>query len=173
VSNITPERINIQQEETAYRAAVSEATLTRVGASINFINAYQANLREFMINGSYGGASNFLGVDGLVRFPYNWELLDVYIYTMSSTSGTGTTELDIKWKPFSSGSYSSIFTTTPKFTSSASTFETCGVGQTKTGFTAPVLSKTLFDANDQLRIDLIQSVLSGVGTGLGIVFRPR
>lgn len=171
---ITPERILIQQEETKFRAAVSESTLSRVGATTNFINTYQANLREFMINGPYGSiATPNLCVDGIVRFPFNWELVDLYIYAGEITAGSGTTELDVKWKPFSSGSYASIFSTTPKFTNTAAAFETCGIGQTKTGFTAPVLSKTQFDANDQLRIDLAQAISGAVGTGIGLIFRPR
>lgn len=172
MSDIVPERIIIQQEETAYKAAVSEATLSRVGATTNFINSYQANLREFMINGGYGSAAPFLGIDGIIRFNHAWELTDVFIYTLQDTSGTGTTELDLKWKPFSSGSYASIFSTTPKFTSAASAYETCGIGQSKSGFTAPVLSKTTFAAYDQVRIDMLDAVSGGIGTGIGIVFRP-
>lgn len=148
--------------------------MSRVGATANFINLYQANMREFMINGPYGTiATPNLGVDGIVKFPFNWELIDIYIYSGEITSGSGTTEIDIKWKPFASGSYASIFSTTPKFTSSAAVFETCGLGQTKTGFTAPVLSRTNFDANDQLRIDLMSAINTGVGCGIGITFRPR
>lgn len=174
MANIVPERILIQQEETKFRAAVSESTLSRVGATANFINLYQGNLREFMINGPYGTiATPNLGVDGIIRFPFNWEIVDLYIYAGEITSGTGTTDLDVKWKPFASGSYATIFSTTPKFTSSATPFETCGIAQTKTGFTAPILSKTLFDANDQLRIDLIGAINTGVGCGIGFTFRPR
>ena len=171
---IIPERILIQQEETSFRAAGSESTLSRVGATTNFINQYQANMREFMINGPYfTQPTPNLGVDGIVKFPFNWELIDIYIYSGEVTSGSGLTELDIKWKPFNSGSYASIFSTTPKFNNTAAQFETCGLGQTKTGFTAPVLNKTLFDANDKLRIDFIQALSDGVGCGIGITFRPR
>jgi hypothetical protein len=174
LTQLSPERILIQQEETRFRAAVAESLLARVGQTANFINLYQANMREFMINGGYGeSVVPFLGAEGIIKFPYDWELVDVYIYSGESTSGTGTTELDLKWKPFSSGSYASIFSTTPKFTSSAGTFETCGLGQTKTGFTAPVLSKTEFDAHDQIRFDLLGAVSSGFGCGIGITFRPR
>lgn len=173
MADITPERINIQQEETKFRAAVSESTLSRVGAGINFINNYQANLREFMINGPYHITTfPHLGAEALIRFPFPWEIVDLYICTGNVTSGSGTTELDVKWKPFNSGAYGTIFSTTPKFTSSAATFETVGIGQTKTGFTAPVLSKTTFAAYDQLRLDIISAVSQGEGTGIGIVFRP-
>lgn len=171
---IIPERILIQQEETSFRAAGSESTLSRVGATANFINQYQANMREFMINGPYGAypmPQN--SVDGIIKFPFPWEIVDCYIYSGDSTSGTGITELDLKWKPFNSGSYASIFSTTPKFDSSSLQYETCGIGQSKTGFTAPILNKTLFDANDQIRFDILQALTGGVGCGIGLTFRPR
>lgn len=175
MTQISPERILLQTEETNFRAAVAQSLMNRVGATTNFINLYQANMREFMVNGAYGLSAvvPFFGVEGIVRFPFNWELVDLYIYTGESTSGSGTTELDVKWKPFASGSYASIFSTTPKFTSSAATFQTCGIGQTVTGFTAPVLSKTDFDAYDQLRLDLLTKVSAGFSCGIGITFRPR
>jgi len=174
MSDITPERILIQQEETKFRAAVSESTLSRVGANSNFINMYQANLREFMVNGPYGQAVvPHFGAESIIRFPFNWELIDLYIATGNLTTGAGTTELDIKWKPFSSGSYASVFSTTPKFTSAAATFETCGIGQAKTGFTAPILSRTNFDAYDQIRFDILGAVAEGEGCGIGLIFRPR
>jgi hypothetical protein len=174
MTQISPERILIQTEEVAANAAAASSTLNRVGATANFINLYQGNLREFMINGGYGGAIvPFLGAEGLVRYKFAWEIVDLYIYAGEVTSGSGTTILDIKWKPFSSGSYASIFSTTPKFNSSASQFETCGIGQTKTGFTAPVLSKTQFDANDQIRFDILGAVSNGFGCGIGFQFRPR
>lgn len=171
MAQIPGERVLIQQEETAYRASVSEATLTRVGATANFINLYQANMREFMINGEYSGL--LFTVDGIVRFPFNWELIDCYIYSGISTGTSGTTTLDIKWKPFSSGSYSSIFSVLPAFNAGSSGGQTCGQGQSVSGFTAPVLSKTQFDAYDQLRLDLINSVVGGISCGIGITFRPR
>lgn len=174
---IVPQRILIQQEETSFRAAGAESTLSRVGATANFINQYQANMREFMINGPYGSvATPNLCVDGIVKFPFAWELIDCYIYSGESTSGVGAeaTDLDIKWKPFNSGSYASIFSIRPRFNYNAAPFETCGIGQSKTGFIdAPVLSKTLFDAHDQLRFDLISALSGGVGCGIGITFRPR
>lgn len=171
---INPSRVIIQQEETAFRAAVSESTLSRVGATTNFINMYQANMREFMINGPYGViATPNLGVDGIVKFPYDWELVDCYIYSGASVSGSGSTQLDLKWKSFSSGSYASIFSQAPQFNLGAGIFETCGIGQSKSGFVAPVLSKTLFNSHDQLRIDLLSAISGGVGCGIGITFRPR
>lgn len=174
MTQVNPERILIQQEEVAFRAAVAESTLSRVAATSNFTNLYQANMREFMINGPYASiATPNLCVDGIIKFPFPWELVDIYIYSGENTSGSGSTQLDVKWKPFASGSYASIFSTIPNFNSGAAPFETCGLGQAKAGFVGPILSKSQFDAHDQLRIDLISAVTGGVGCGIGITFRPR
>lgn len=171
---VTPERILIQQEETRFRAAVAESLMSRVAATANHIALYQANVREFSINGPYGsGVVPQFGVDCIMRFPFAWELIDAYIWAGDVVDGTGSTELDIKWKPFSGGSYQSIFSTTPKFDTNAVEFFTCGVGQANGGFIAPVLSKTLFDPYDQLRLDILQAISNGEGCGIGIVFRPR
>ena len=53
MTDITPSRINIQSEETAYKASVSEATLTRVGASTNFVNRYQFDSHAYNYNYLY------------------------------------------------------------------------------------------------------------------------
>ncbi len=169
------ERILIQDEETKFRAPVSAAMAQRLAASMNFINTNQCTVREFMFNGDYGTVADFphLGVEQIFMFPFDWELVFCYISTGEIVSGTGLTECDLKWKPFASGSYASIFSTTPKFDNTATAFEACGEGQTKTGFTAPILSKTDFDAFDQVRFDLIQGLTDGFGGGLTIIIRPR
>lgn len=171
---VTPERILIQQEETKFRAAVAESLMSRVAATANHIALYQANIREFSINGAYGnGIYPVEGEDCIIRFPFAWEIVDLYIWAGQVVDGTGQTELDIKWKPFASGTYQTIFSTTPKFDTNAVEFSTCGIGQANGGFIAPVLSKTQFDPYDQLRMDVISAISNGEGTGIGIVFRPR
>lgn len=171
MSNVTPERILIQQEETAFKAGVAESLMSRVGATANFINLYQAQKWEWKINGEYSGS--LFGADGVLRFPFNWEIVDCYIFCGLSAGSSGTTELDLKWKPFSSGGYASLFSTTPKFSAGAANSETCGIGQSKSFFTAPVLSKTQFDAYDQVRMDLITSAVGAISCGISIDFRPR
>jgi len=174
MANIPGARLFVDENDTKYKASVSEATLYKVGATNNFIIERQNNSREFVINGDYGGiATPNIGVDGIIRYAYNWEIVDIYIFNGESVTGSGVTSLDVKWKPFSSGSYASIFSTIPSFDTTSATFETCGIGQIKTGFTAPVLQKTQFDAYDQLRIDLLSAITAGVGCGIGITWRAR
>ena len=175
MADVTPLRINLQAEEVAYRSSVSEATLSRVGSSVNFINYYQHDKRDLFANGRYNIMPSYpqLGVDGLVIFEYAVQILNVYIWNGIAGSG-GTTELDVKWKPQASGSYASMFSTTPKITSTAASYSICGVGDTVTGFTAPILSKTNFDAKDVLRLD-IMGAMTGTVEGCGIIihYRPR
>jgi hypothetical protein len=174
MANIPPARSFVDENDTKYKAAVSEATLYKVGATNNFIIERQNNSREFVINGAYGviGTPN-LGVDGIIRYAYDWELVDIYIFNGETNVGGGSTSLDVKWKPFSSGSYASIFSSIPFFTSASASFETCGIGQSKTGFSAPVLQKTQFNAYDQLRIDILSALSGGISCGIGITWRAR
>lgn len=175
MSQVSPERILIQQEETKFRAAVAESVLSRVGATTNFINLYQLDTIDFKVNGPYNlGTFPNNQFDGIITFPFNFEVLYAAIYTGSLTASSGTTELDVKWKPYSSGAYASIFSTTPKFTSAAAASDLVYNGSVKTGFTAPVLSKTSFDAWDLLRFDLISGVVGNQdGCGIKLFWRPR
>ena len=175
MSNITPERILIQQEETKFRAAVSESTLSRVGATSNFINLYQLDTIDFKVNGPYNvSVLPNIQFDGLVSFPFKFEVLYAAIYTGPTTASSGTTELDIKWKPYASGAYASIYSTTPKFNATAAASDLVYNGSSKTGFTVPVLSKTQFDAWDLLRFDILQGVVGNQeGCGLKLFWRPR
>ena len=175
MADIIPERILIQQEETKFRAAVAESTLSRVGATTNFINEFQLDTIDFKVNGPYNrGSMPKLQFDGLVTFPFNFEILYAAIFTGSSVASGGTTELDVKWKPYASGAYASIFSTTPKFNSSAAASDSVYNGSSKTGFTPAVFSKTTFDAWDMLKFDILQAVSGDQsGCGLKLFWRPR
>lgn len=175
MADVPEERLLIQSEEVAYRAAVSEATMTRVGATANFINKRYLTETNFNLNGQYNIAAPNLDVDGKRTYPYDFSIVDLGIFSGNSNGTSGTTELDIKWKPQNSGAFASIFSTTPKFTFSAAANNSCFIGQTVTNFTAPVLSKTDFDAYDILKIDIITTVAGSDldYAGIKIFTRPR
>ncbi len=175
MAQITEERILIQQEETKFRAAVSESTLSRVGATTNFINLRQFDTIDFKVNGRYNrGPIPNLQFDGIVSFPFPFEVVYAMIYTGPTVATGGITELDLKWKPYASGAYASIFSTTPKFDQNAAASDAIYNGSTKTGFVAPVLSKTQFDAWDLIRFDILSSVAGPQeGCGLKLFWRPR
>lgn len=121
------------------------------------------------LNGEYGGLAAYDNVDLVWVAPAAINITNVYMFI--DTPGTsGTTELDLKVKPFGSGSFTSIFTTTPKATSSVASNEWTGIGDSVTGFTAPVLSSTPFPvaAKSAIRMDLISAQL-GNAAGVNLV----
>jgi hypothetical protein len=163
----------IRIPEARYLAAVSESILKRLGAVCNFINTRHIEREKFALNGFYEPRAGYLAVDGIFIFEFDSEIVNAHIYNLIKGTG-GTTELDIKWKPQVGGAWASIFSTTPKIASTVSDYSSCGVGDSITGFTAPVLSKTQFAAKDMLRLDLVTCMTgSPVGCGINLHHRPR
>lgn len=127
---------------------------------------------DMKLNGLIGGAPAQNGVDGFWITPSNIQITNVFIY-QEVAGGGGTTELDLKVKPFLSGVFTSIFLTTPKVVPAAGANAWCGVGDTVTGCIAPVLSSLPFAvaAKSALRMDLIQAQTgNAAGCGLIIVY---
>ena len=192
MADVTPNRRNVQQEEVQYKAAVSEATFSKLGASVNFINYYQYKHFEFGFikaianagNPTYNTFTPPLVISDVEPFPTNSQI--VAITLQHNTSGSsGTSELDIEWSTQNSNTWASIFSTTPKAASTAPTdaqwdsvyndvTATFGsVATTPTGCTVPVFSKTTFNAGDRLRC---RAVTNQAGTPNGfsmrIFYRP-
>lgn len=175
----------IQVEETKYKSAVSEFTWQKIGGAINFINSYQVMKLQFGIvkADTNSGAATY----GIITtpytnfgfyetFPYNATVVGAELYHGTAGS-SGTTELDIKWAAAGSSSFATIFSTTPKVTSSAASevfWDTFGNATAPTGCTVPVFSKTTFSAGDKLRCDILQK-MGGSPNGfiLDIYFRVR
>lgn len=176
MADITPRRNQIQQEETRFQAAVSESTMSRVGAGINFINTAQMTQHDFNLNGRFNIiVAPYQFGDGYITYPYAFEIVHCMLFTGEDVGTGGTTEIDIKWAPEDGSSpYASIFSTTPKFTSAASPntmVRNGGPGQT--GMTAPILSKSQFDAYDVLRLDVLQTTTGPVnGVFVKLFIRP-
>lgn len=165
----------IQQEETRSQAAVSESTMTRMGAMNNFLALKECTAHDFNLNGAYNIVNTpNLAIDGPITYPFNFEIVAAIIYAGNGMGSSGTTEIDVKWKPETGGSFASIFSTTPKFDSTATPFDSARNGATPpTGFTAPVLAKTTFNAFDILHLDLLQAQLGPVnGVYLKLFIRP-
>jgi hypothetical protein len=179
--DLAPDRKNIQIEESRFRTAVSESLIQKVGSSVNFINYYQHSEKQFFLNGNYNYISApVLRFDGMTFFQYDAEVIDVWMFVqVQSAMTSGTTELDLKYATTPGGSFTSIFTTTPKIQYNAGNDIWIHVGSTVTNTTAPVLSVTNFDAEWALRLDVLQvptgtpGDTSGVGTGLLVHYRPR
>lgn len=164
MSEITPARYNIQQEEVKYKSAVSESTFTKIGGSINHINTYQNNIVDYGFlkaispSGTPTYNQNFsvpLVISGIDPFVDACEIYKVALIH-GTTGSSGTSEIDIEWAAHGSSTWASIFSTTPKVTSTASSNTSWVTGlSAPTGVTTPVLSKTSFAVGDRLRCKIV------------------
>ena len=176
MSDITPERKMIQNEETAPQAAVSESTMTRVGAAINFINTKQNKQFFFGCAGKYSVLTvPFTDIGIQEVFNEASEITNVGVrFGESGSSGTST--FDIQWRPGDDSSpWASIFSDKPSVANTApndSVFDANGVSPTPSGCTQPVLSKTAFVAGDKLRCNIDAVAVDAADLFLTITFRP-
>jgi hypothetical protein len=117
MTDITPSRINIQSEETAYKASVSEATLTRVGASTNFVNRYQFDSHAYNYNYLYKKFEGVVGADGVF---FCWCPVEVVGCAMWNrvTGTSGSTTVDVHSYTGASDN-GTIFSTKPSIASTA------------------------------------------------------
>jgi len=122
---------------------------------------------RFLANGSYRVGN---GVDGSTVLPYNYQIINVY--ASSDTVGTsGTTELDIEVQSSPGGTWTSIFSTTPKFTSSSVSgayTQVLPVPPAQTGVTAPVISTATITAGSRIRMNILQAMVGGKDVTVGI-----
>ena len=166
----------IQNEETKFKAAVSESLAQRVGSVTNFIVNRENSQHDFNLNGQYNiiDTPYYLG-DGYISYPWAFEIVDVIMYLGDATGTSGFTELDIKWTDDTeSVSYTTIFSTKPKAAPTAVPYSSVRIGQTKTGWTPAVLSKSTFAAYDKLRVDVTDAMGGPVnGVYLKLFIRPR
>ena len=177
MSDLPPLKRNIQIEEARFRFSVSESLFQKVGQSLNFVNDRQHSEKEFFLNGLYAGAVGTTAIDGAMFFQFDAQIIDVFMWSRTQGSG-GTTELDIKVKSSpTGGSWNSIFTTTPKFTSGAGVQTWNSTTIANPGSTQPILNTTFTDtitAGTAMRMDLVQA-MSGTPRNAAIVvhYKPR
>ncbi len=178
MSDVSPVRQNISVAEVQFRAAVSEGTWQKIGGSVNFINDYQYDTKDFFINGPYTITSaSDIAVDGLQIIPpgINIQVFAVAMFNITAGSG-GTTTLDVLRTTSSGGSFTSIFSTKPAIASTAGNFAYVATGGSGTGLTAPVLTTTpfLMSAGDAFRIDFTgKQTGSPQNCGLILYYQPR
>ena len=90
-ADITMSKSNIDQNEVKYGAAMSEATFTKIGGAINFINGSHSYRHTWNLNGRYSNVSSGDVLDGLFVF-----MSDVEVVGFSmSTAIRGTVSVDI------------------------------------------------------------------------------
>lgn len=165
----------IYEEDVKYKAGVSQAVGFKIGQMLNFLGVRLHSEKQFFLNGKYGLiAGSQLGADGLAVFEFDCEIFNVWVFNL--VAGTsGTTELDLKIATSPGGSFTSIFTTTPKITSAAAANSWIGVGGSVTGCTAPVLTgaAATITAGTAIRLDKIQAMSDAQNCGVLVHYRPR
>lgn len=131
---------------------------------------------EFKLNGNYGSLSTpVTQVDGLCFFNYNVTIVNAWAWIRSAGSA-GTTEVDLKVITAPGGSGTSIYSTTPKFASTAGASayaDATGVVSPGTGVTAGVLGTTAIAAGSALRFDLITAMTNPDSVGITVIFKQR
>lgn len=187
---VDPNRLLIFEEGVRFRSAVSEEVAQRLGSSLNQVALYQYDTKDFFLNGPYGdvGVVPTLGLDGLFVFPFDSEIINIAMFNLVAGS-SGTTELDIKMATTSGGAFTSIFSTTPKISSAASsnafflcyTITQIATGQSwalngspPAGVTVGSLTSVPLSvpAGTALRIDLMAKMTDAENCGLMIFHRP-
>lgn len=175
MSDISPSRTNIQVQEVQYASAVSEATFTRIGAGINFINSYQNKQFFFGAGGPFSVLTiPFTDIGTQEVFERASEITGVFI-RFGESGSSSTSEFDLEWAADGSGTWASIFSTTPKVSNTATNngvFDSSGVSTTPSGCTQPVLDKTTFAAGDKLRCNIVTAATGASDFILVIHYRP-
>ena len=169
-------RRNIFVEETQFRGAVSEDLAQKLGSSINFINDRQYTEKDFQINGDYYLATlPYNAPDGFLFFGFNAEIVNIFAF-VKTAGASGTTTLDLQYMAAPGGSWASVFSTQPSFTSAAGNdrwIDSGGIVTLGSGVTRPVLSTTSFTAGTALRVVLVSAQTSPANsTGLVVHYRP-
>lgn len=179
MTDLTEERINIQSEETAFNAGVSEGTASRIGKSINFINGRQFDTHRWQLNGPYYLLNNTLGPDGIFQFLFDVEVVG-FGYHNGLTGSAGTTTVDVHFLDTGGTDQGTIFSTKPSVDTTAANGSYTLFRQTDsttlanpTGHTLAILSTTQFDAGDALRLDIDSSMTGGENFMFGLMYRPR
>jgi hypothetical protein len=173
VTQITPVRKYIEFEETQFRAAVSESTAQKIGSSINFINTYQRQQKQFFVSGKYAQLSlPFYGIDGLELMEVKGEIVNAFMYVRQAGTG-GTTQFDLEYATSPGGSWTSVFSTKPSINYAAGGFAWCYVGSAFANTVAPVIGTSILNAGTALRANILTTQTGDTrGTGLIIYYRP-
>jgi len=179
MTDVTEARIIIQEEETSFRSALSEAMFFRVAATLNLISKRQYDTHSFNLNGVYSMGVGSTGTDGIFTFLFDAEIVG-FSYYNGTTGVSGTTTVDVHWLSGGTTDNGTIFSTKPAVDSTASneTYTSRNVADSitnslPTGHTLAVLSKTQFDAGDSLRLDLDATMAAPNNFQFSVQYRPR
>jgi len=179
MSNLPEARNDIELQEVAFRASVSQATFTKFGQAVNFINRRQYDSHPWNFNGRYALGQGVLGSDAFFPCLFDMEILGVSFFNRKAGT-SGTLEFEIERYTDANTSAGSIFSTTPKIDSTAVDF-TYGVYdklnnatvKTATGVIIPVITTVDLDAGDMLVCKLQDTMSDAEDCSIIIHYRPR
>lgn len=175
MAKVSPERRDIQQPEVQFNAGVNEATFSKLGASVNFINERQNNVFDFKFLGPFRPLSG--GEDGARGFIFDCDIVGISGY-IRGTGTSGSTILDMHWLN-TSGDQGTVFSTKLTIANTAadnSIFYKNLIDATSyagSGITLPVFSKTEFDQGNTIRVDVDSNAVAAHDITLNIHYRPR
>lgn len=178
MTDITDSREIIQEEETRFRSAVSEALLFKMGATNNFISNRQYDTHTWVLNGDYTKASGQAGFEGMFVAIFDMEIIAISLGNIVA-GVSGTTTFDVHLIDGAGNDTGSIFTVQPSIDSTASNNTYAArdfvnsLDETATGVTLPTLPTRDFDKFDAFRIDVDAAMTSAENAFLAIHFRPR
>ena len=174
MADVTPSKSNIDQTSVQYGASVSEATMTQIAGSINFINDKQFKCFHFEFMGPFFGLNG--GEAGAIVFPNNVEVVGVTGH-MRLYGTTGNTVVDIH-KIVGSTDSGTVLSTKITLPNSMSNGQVFGVNYVEStsqagGATLPVFSSRNFNTFDALRVDIDSNAVAANDLSLFVWYRPR
>lgn len=179
MSNIPPKVPSppIQSQETIFKAAVAEYTMTRVGAAINQILGNVLAIAKFNLNGNVSSFVGVPGADGIFVVPWNAYITDAIIIGGRTAGTSGTTEMDVQLSVAPNGAWATIFSTIPALAPAAATFASCGVNDTVTGATPGVLLTPTTGVSvakgDRIRLNVASAMGSQLDGSMEVHFKMR
>ena len=176
---VSPEKINLFEEEIQSGSAASEDTMQRVAASVNFWNTFYEGQRGWFLNGVYGSLGvPQIGVDGAYPALTDLDVIGFSMYNLVAGS-SGLTELDIQVVP-PTGPTVSLFTVKPQinFQSGNNSRMIVDVANNvvlaqSTFTTLPTFATTVIQAGSLLTLNLSNAQVGGQSCGLILALRPR
>ena len=183
MAEVTPAKQNIQQEEVDFKSAVSEQLLTKIAASINFINNKQFCTFKFDFMGPFKPLSG--GEDGRLVFPFDAEICCLAT-SLRETGTDSVTTIDLHKINTSGVDQGSIF-------QSFHTYNIPSLATNEKGFFRNYIDGTsvfpagtfggtrgdmpdanrLFSAGESLRVDVVSSADGAKDLSVTVFYRPR
>ena len=107
MTDVTPAKSNLQQEEVDFKSALSEQLMTKVAGSVNFINDKQMCVYDFKFFGKFKTISG--GEDGAMVAPFDLEICAIS-FRLRDCGSLSNTTIDLHKISSAGADSGSIFT---------------------------------------------------------------